>query len=686
MVVGTARCLLKSKGVPNEFWGEAVTTAVHLLNCAPTKSLRGMTPYESWHGDKPAVSYFRTFGCIAHVKITRPHLQKLDDRSLRTVFIGYEHGQSKAWRVYDPVGKRVDVTRDTIFDEAACWDWGASAHDPGSFVVDLPPTVGVVRAPAATPPTPPSPTAAARPSTPASPTADTPSDTPTPSASPVHQVNQGRGVADGYVSPPPDATPDAELVGEEAPCRYRTLESVDHDLEAADANELLFASSGEPITFQEAEPHAAWRAAMMDEMASIEENKTWSLTTLPAGKRAIGLKWVYKLKKNSADEVIKHKARLVAKGYVQRAGVDFDEVFALVTRLDSVRLLLAIAAHSGWEVHHLDVKSAFLNGELEEEVYVTQPPGFERAGEEEKVLRLSKALYGLRQAPRAWNAKLDDTLLTLGFQRSPSDHAVYMQHEGNEKLLLGVYVDDLMVTGTSVEAIMHFKDQMQSMFAMSDLGLLSFYLGIEVQQSSHSITLKQAAYAAKLVEKAGLSDCNPVHIPMEPRLKLSKDSQNPAIDKTLYRSIIGGLRYLVQMWPDITFDVGFVSRFIQAPTMEHWAAVKHLVRYIAGTLHFGCRYERSAGELRLIGYSDADHAGDIDDRKSTTGMVFLLRGSVVSWQSQKQKAIAILSCESEYMAASAVACQGIWLRRMLGELLGKNSGSTTLFIDNKSAI
>jgi hypothetical protein len=173
---------------------------------------------------------------------------------------------------------------------------------------------------------------------------------------------------------------------------------------------------------------------------------------------------------------------------------------------------------------------------------------------------------------------------------------------------------------------------------------------------------------------------------MEPRLKLSKDSRNPAVDKTLYRSIIGGLRYLVQTRPDITFAVGFVSRFMEAPTMEHWAAVKHLVRYIAGTLHFGCRYEHSAGELRLIGYSDADHAGDIDERKSTTGMVFLLRGSAVSWQSQKQKAIAISSCEAEYMAASAAACQGIWLRRMLGELLGKNSGSTTLLIDNKSAI
>jgi hypothetical protein len=395
---------------------------------------------------------------------------------------------------------------------------------------------------------------------------------------------------------------------------------------------------------------------------------------------------VFKLKKNSAGEVIKHKARLVAKGYVQRAGVDFDEVFAPVARLDSVRLLLAIAAHAGWDVHHLDVKSAFLNGELEEEVYVTQPPGFERDGEEEKVLRLSKALYGLRQAPRAWNAKLDATLLSLGFQRCPSEHAVYMRCNGDERLLLGVYVDDLIVTGSSATAITHFKQQMQNKFSMSDLGRLSYYLGIEVHQGGDAITIKQAAYAAKLVEKAGLAGCNPVQIPMEPRLKLSKKSANTPVDIKLYRSLVGSLRYLVHTRPDITYAVGYISRFMEAPTAEHWAAVKHLLRYIAGTLHFGCRFERSTGESRLIGYSDADFAGDVDDRKSTSGMVFTLGGSAICWQSQKQKVIALSSCEAEYMAATTAACQGVWLRRMLGELLGQAGGAVTLYVDNKSAI
>jgi hypothetical protein len=369
--------------MPNEFWGEAVTTAVHLLNCAPTKSVRGMTPYEAWHGDKPAVGHFRTFGCIAHIKITRPGLKKLDDRILRTIFLGYEHGVSKVWRVYDPVGKRIHITRDAVFDEQASWDWATPVQEPGSFVIDLPVPSCVPRAPAVEP-------RDAGTTTPAMPTALSPADQHTPASHatpPDPPVYMGRGVAAGYATPPAGATPDDELIEEEAPRRYRTVESVVDDLEAADADELLFASSGEPSTFQEAEPHAPWRAAMMDEMASIEENKTWSLTTLPAGKRAIGLKWVFKLKKNSTGEVIKHKARLVAKGYVQRAGVDFDEVFALVTRLDSVRLLIAIAAHSGWEVQHLDVKSAFLNEELEEEVYVTQPAASKLTWEQTVLVR-----------------------------------------------------------------------------------------------------------------------------------------------------------------------------------------------------------------------------------------------------------------------------------------------------------
>jgi hypothetical protein len=227
---------------------------------------------------------------------------------------------------------------------------------------------------------------------------------------------------------------------------------------------------------------ASWNKAMEEEMSSIAQNSTWTLVDLPRAHKPIGLKWVYKVKRDEKGCIVRHKARLVAKGYVQREGIDFEEVFAPVARLDSVRLLLAVAAQETWEVHHLDVKSAFLNGELEEEVYVVQPPGFVEHGSEGKVLRLRKALYGLRQAPRAWNSKLDSSLVALGFTNCPSEHAMYTRGKSGERLLLGVYVDDLIVTSASTTAIGEFKREMMGLFRMSDLGLLSYYLGIEVIQ------------------------------------------------------------------------------------------------------------------------------------------------------------------------------------------------------------
>ena len=248
----------------------------------------------------------------------------------------------------------------------------------------------------------------------------------------------------------------------------------------------------------------------MEEMASIEQNKTWKLVNLPHGHRPIGLKWVFKVKREETGAIVKHKARLVAKGYVQQEGVDFDEVFAPVARMESIRMLLAVAAQEGWLVHHMDVKSAFLNGELKEEVYVRQLPGFVAAGHEGKVLKLQKALYGLRQAPRAWNTKLDGSLRNLSFKRCTSEHGMYTQGSAKSCVVVGVYVDDLIITGANPADIGAFKEEMRRLFRMSDLGLLSYYLGIEVKQGRNTITLGQAAYAKKLLEKAGMTACKPI--------------------------------------------------------------------------------------------------------------------------------------------------------------------------------
>jgi hypothetical protein len=251
---------------------------------------------------------------------------------------------------------------------------------------------------------------------------------------------------------------------------------------------------------------------------------------------------------------------------------------------------------------------------------------------------------------------------------------------------VGVYVDDLIITGTCVKEIEGFKLEMHRLFRMSDLGLLSYYLGIEVKQEHGEITLCQRAYAEKILERAGMGDCNACHTPMEVRLKLLKKDGAQKFDATEFRSVIGCLRYLVNSRPDIALSVGVASRFMEEPSVAHWAAVKQILRYVRGTLGYGCRYKKGSGVPELVGYSDSDHAGDLNDRKSTSGVVFFLGDSLITWTSQKQKGVATSSCEAEYIAAAGATTQGVWLSRLIGDLTGRSAERFRLYIDNQSAI
>jgi hypothetical protein len=335
----------------------------------------------------------------------------------------------------------------------------------------------------------------------------------------------------------------------------------------------------------------------------------------------------------------------------------------------------------------MDVKTAFLNGDLQEEVYVKQVPGFSQPGQEHKVYLLHKALYGLHQAPRAWNQKLDEKLGVLGFIKCPSEHAIYCRGDGAEKLVVGVYVDDLIITGCSSNIIQNFKSQMSDVFKMSDLGVLSYYLGIEVKQDELGITISQERYANKILDQSGFADCNTCEVPMQTKLKLNRKSDSGCVDTTEYRSLVGKLRYLVNTRPDLAFSVGYVSRFMEEPHEEHLTAVKHILRFIAGTRDWGLFYpKRNGGKAKLMGFSDSDLAGDQDDRKSTSGVLFFLGDSPISWQSTKQKVVALSSCEAEYIAAATAACQAVWLARLLAEISGSAVSKPVLRVDNKSAI
>uniref|UniRef100_A0ACD5TXY1 Uncharacterized protein n=1 Tax=Avena sativa TaxID=4498 RepID=A0ACD5TXY1_AVESA len=677
-VVEMARSLLKSMKVPARFWGEAVKTAVHILNRAPTRALSGVTPYEAWHGRRPDVSYLRTFGCTVFVKKVGPCVTKLSDRETPMVFVGYEDG-SKAYRVYDPSAHKLHITRDAAFDEGRPWSWDSAPADSTTAVTHAAPSSFTVEYEVST----------ASDDNDDSPAGDagksivTPATRRAPSAAPTPVPATPTGPV--FVTPPTDESHDSEGVT----LRYRKHQELLDTTEPCELeySGLCLVAAEEPASVELALKEACWKQAMDEELSSIRDNQTWELADLPPGQRAIGLKWVFKVKKDPQGNVIKHKARLVAKGYAQRQGVNFDEVFAPVARMETVRVLIALAAHDGWEVHHMDVKSAFLNGDLAEEVYVRQPPGFVDDDNEHMVLKLRKALYGLRQAPRAWNSKLDSSLVELGFERSPLEHAVYRRAKEGALLLVGVYVDDLIITGSRTADIVEFKEQMMKMYSMSDLGLLSYYLGIEVNQTAEAITLCQSSYARNIVELMGMESCNPCQTPMENRLKLTKNDGSVAVDPTEYRSIVRSLRYLVNTRPDIGFAVGIVSRYMEAPTSQHMAAVKHIIRYVSGTGGHGCRYERHGSlEPKLVGYTDSDLAGDADDRKSTSGMAFFLGSSCVTWASQKQKIVALSSCEAEYIAAATAACQGVWLSRLIGELSGRAPTEVKLLIDNKSAI
>ena len=472
-VMGMARSLLKSMSVPREFWGEAVRHSVYLLNQLPTKALGSRTPFEVWHGKKPHLGHLRVFGCKGHVKVITPNLKKLDDRSIPMVYLGVEDG-SKAHRLFNPHKGAIQVSRDVIFEENKKWNWNLDDGRSSGFEVEEPKTQAVSRMPIVA--------------------IDTfnnaigggSSNSATPTmASTMTSISPSRVVTE---------TVEEEDLNE-GPIRYRNIVDILRDAPRMDREEeieeeALLIEEDEPTCYREVAGQAAWEQAMKIEIEAIEKNETWSLTELPVGHKVIGLKWVFKLKKNSNGEIIKYKARLVAKGYTQQQGVDFDEVFAPVARLDTVRVILAVAANRGWRVDHLDVKSAFLNGELQEEVYVAQPEGYVVQGKESFVYKLHKALYGLRQAPRAWNTCLDKSLKNLGFMKCTQEQAVYIRGEIGANIIIGVYVDDLIVTGEDAETIADFKKKMFGEFDMSDLGMLHYYLGIEVAQEKGEITIK----------------------------------------------------------------------------------------------------------------------------------------------------------------------------------------------------
>ncbi|GKB56521.1 putative ribonuclease H-like domain-containing protein [Tanacetum coccineum] len=445
-----------------------------------------------------------------------------------------------------------------------------------------------------------------------------------------------------------------------------------------------FLSQEEPKKISEALQDDSWVQAMQEELLQFKLQQVWVLVDLPHGMKVIGTKWVYRNKRDERGVVVRNKARLVAQGYTQEEGIDYDEVFAPVARIEAIRLFLAFASFMGFIVYQMDVKSAFLYGTIDEEVYVSQPPGFVDPDHPKKVYKVVKALYGLHQAPRAWYATLSTFLEKHGYKRGTIDKTLFIKRDKKDIMLVQVYVDDIIFGSTKKSWCDEFEALMKSRFQMSSMGELTFFLGLQVKQNKAGIFISQDKYVAEILKKFDLVNVKTAITPMETKVALTKDEEAVDVDVHLYRSMIGSLMYLTASRPDIMYAVCVCSRFQVTPKTSHLNAVKRIFKYLKGKPHLGLWYPRES-PFDLEAFSDSDYGGSNLDRKSTTGGCQFLGQRLISWQCKKQTIVATSTTEAEYVAAANCCGQVLWVQNQLLDY-GFNFMNTKIHIDNESTI
>ena len=519
---------------------------------------------------------------------------------------------------------------------------------------------------------------------------------------PVQRYQPGTSVVTSTAPelPPPEGAPESLV-----PEGELELAATEAELEAAEEAYLqhveLFASVSlpdEPRTYHEAigSPEADhWREAMDDEINSLVMMKTWEIVPRPEDRDTVESKWVYKVKYNANGEIARYKARLVAKGYTQVNGLDFNETYAPVTHLETIHLLFGLAVEKDWEIRQIDVKTAYLHGDLDEEIYMEAPDGLEIP--DGMVLRLRKAIYGLKQAGRQWYLKLKSVLVEMGFKQIINDpHTfVYHQQEGDttQTLVVPIYVDDLLPVGDKHLAD-NFETEIAKYFDVTVVGDASYFLGIRVQRDrdpdSCGLALDQAQFARTILERRDHDPTRIASTPLSPLEKLvpNTDPVENAEKKVVkqYQRDIGSLMYLMLgTRPDLAYAVGKLARFSANPSSEHLRALEHVFAYVNRT-KFYCLTYMTSGNPFPHGYVDADFASDASDRKSISGYTFMIAGGAFSWSSKKQQSITTSTMEAEYQAAHAGSLNALWIRQFFKQIDIPFENPLILHCDNQGAI
>ncbi|CAL1402230.1 unnamed protein product [Linum trigynum] len=662
-VVELTRAMLLASHVPARFWPEAVATAVRLINYQITPVLGQLSPHYALFKTHPDYSRLRVFGCTCFVLLPRKDRSKLSSKTSRCVFLGYSDIH-KGYLCYDPSVQRLRISCDVVFFERLMFY--SSPPDTSIFVSE------VTRLPMfddddevddilSLPPDSPAPTVSSDSS---------------PASSSSSTSSSSSSAADDSDSPP--STPPAprrslRATKGQLPIRY-------HDFVSYHVDAFTI-----PTSYKQAMLDPNWNAAMQTEFDALHATGTWEVVDRPPEPVTIlGNRWVYAVKVKADGTLERFRARLVVQGFGQEYGLDYDETFAPVAKMQTVRTLLAVAAVRGWPLFQLDVKNAFLHGDLKEVVYMKRPPGY-TVGRDDQVCRLRRSLYGLKQAPRAWFEKFQSTVLALGFKQSTNDPSLFLRSSSAGIIALLLYVDDMIITGDDASGITHLKEGLHASFTLKELGSLSYFLGLEITRSSRGILLSQRKYIADLLSSAQFGDCIPVTTPMEVNLHLARESGVPLVNPSQYRHLVGSLIYLTHTRPDISFAVHVVSQFMSDPRVDHLAAVHRILRYLQGTREVGL-FLPATGDFRLQAYSDSDYAGCVDTRRSTTGWCVQLGGAFVNWRCKKQDKVSKSSTEAEYRAMSDVASELVWMQRLLLDLGVSCPSPITLHVDNTSAI
>ncbi|GJT07529.1 retrovirus-related pol polyprotein from transposon TNT 1-94 [Tanacetum coccineum] len=630
-------------------WAEAVATACYTQNRSIIRIRHGKTPYELLHDKLPNLSFVHVFGVLCYPTNDSENLGKLQPKADIGIFIGYAP-MKKAFRIYNRRTRRIIETIHVEFDELTAM---ASEHSSSGLALHemTPATISsrlVPNPPPSTPFVPPlrtnwdmlfqplfdellnpppsvdhpapkvvalinkvaAPVPAVSTGSPSSTTVD--QDAPSPIAHMGNDPYFGLPI----LEIPSDQSSSSDSIHTNVPPDHQISEhnnkwTKDHPLEN------IIGELARP-TYKDTLTQACWIKAMQEELNEFERLEVWELVPRPDKVMVITLKWIYKVKLDELGGILKNKAQLVARRYRQEEGIDFEESFAPVARLEAIRIFLAFAAHMNTVVYQMDVKIAFLNGNLREEVYVSQPDGFVDKDKPNHVYKLEKALYGLKQAPRAWYDMLSSFLISQDFSKSSVDPTLFIYRDGKELLLVQIYVDDIIFVASIPELCDLFSKIMCLKFKMLMMGKISFYLGLQISQSPRGIFINQSKYTLESLKKYSFDSCNPVDTPMVEKSKLDEDKEGKAIDPSHYCGMIGTLLYLTSSRSDLQFAICMCARYQALPTEKHLNAVKGIFRYLKRTVNRGLWYLKDSS-MALTAFADADHAGCKDTRHSTSG-------------------------------------------------------------------